>query len=49
VWWVSDKSPGPGEAHGRPQKPVLLTSFGKVADSGATPWLEVADATSTIP
>jgi predicted DCC family thiol-disulfide oxidoreductase YuxK len=49
VWWVSDKSPGPGEAHGRPQKPVLLTSFGKVADSGATPWLEVADATSAIP
>jgi predicted DCC family thiol-disulfide oxidoreductase YuxK len=49
VWWVSDKSPGPGEEHGRPQKPVLLTSFGKVADSGATPWLEVGDATSAIP
>jgi predicted DCC family thiol-disulfide oxidoreductase YuxK len=49
VWWVSDKSPGPGEAHGRPQKPVLLTSFGKVSDSGAIPWLEIGEATSANP
>ena len=48
VWWVSDKSPGPGESHGKPQKPVLLTSFGKVADSGATPWLNVGQATSAV-
>jgi predicted DCC family thiol-disulfide oxidoreductase YuxK len=47
VWWVSDKSPGPGEIHGKPQKPVLLTSFGKVVDSGATPWLNPAEATSS--
>jgi predicted DCC family thiol-disulfide oxidoreductase YuxK len=47
VWWISDKSPGPGEAHGKPQKPVLLTSFGEVTDSGATPWLDVEEATSS--
>jgi predicted DCC family thiol-disulfide oxidoreductase YuxK len=47
VWWVSDKSPAPGEAHGKPQKPVQLTSFGKVTDSGATPWLDVGEATSS--
>jgi hypothetical protein len=49
VWWVSDKSPGPGEAHGKPQKPVLLASSGKVSDSGATPWLEMAEASSAKP
>jgi predicted DCC family thiol-disulfide oxidoreductase YuxK len=49
VWWVSDKSPGPGEAHGKPQKPVLLTSVGKVTDSGATPWLDVEEPTSKRP
>ncbi|HTV19463.1 MAG TPA: DCC1-like thiol-disulfide oxidoreductase family protein [Polyangiaceae bacterium] len=50
VWWVNDKSPGPGETHGKPQKPVLLTSYGKVSDSGATPWLERGDgATSANP
>jgi predicted DCC family thiol-disulfide oxidoreductase YuxK len=49
VWWVSDKSPGPGERHGKPQKPVLLTSFGKVPDSGATPWLNVGEPTSANP
>jgi predicted DCC family thiol-disulfide oxidoreductase YuxK len=49
VWWVSDKSPGPGEAHGKPQKPVLLTSVGKVTDSGATPWLDVGEPTSKSP
>ena len=49
VWWISDKSPGPGETHGKPQKPVLLTSFGKVSDSGAKPWLELGDdATSAV-
>jgi predicted DCC family thiol-disulfide oxidoreductase YuxK len=49
VWWVSDKSPPPGEKHGTPQKPVLLVSFGKVQDSGATPWLGAGEATSASP
>ena len=49
VWWISDKSPGPGEAHGKPQKPVLLSSYGKVSDSGAKPWLELGGATSALP
>jgi predicted DCC family thiol-disulfide oxidoreductase YuxK len=49
VWWVSDKSPPPGETHGKPQKPVLLVSFGKVTDSGATPWLGAGEGTSTAP
>jgi len=49
VWWVHDKSPAPGETHGSPLKPVLLTSMGKVNDSGATPWLEAEDDTSAAP
>lgn len=49
VWWVHDKSPAPGEQHGKPQKPVLLASVGKVTDSGATPWLGLDDATSGLP
>ena len=49
VWWVHDKSPAPGERHGKPQKPVLLASVGKVTDSGATPWLGLDDATSALP
>jgi predicted DCC family thiol-disulfide oxidoreductase YuxK len=49
VWWVSDKSPPPGKKHGTPQKPVLLASFGKVTDSGATPWLDVGEGTSSSP
>ena len=49
VWWVHDKSPAPGETHGKPQKPVLLASVGKVTDSGATPWLGAEDATSALP
>jgi len=49
VWWVHDKSPAPGEAHGTPQAPVLLTSMGKVTDSGATPWLGAGDGTSALP
>jgi predicted DCC family thiol-disulfide oxidoreductase YuxK len=50
VWWVNDKSPGPGETQGKPQKPVLLSSYGKVSDSGAKPWLEKGGgATSAIP
>jgi predicted DCC family thiol-disulfide oxidoreductase YuxK len=48
VWWVHDKSPAPGESHGKPQKPVLLASVGKVTDSGATPWLGLEDATSAL-
>ncbi len=39
VWWVQDQSPMPGEMHGRPLKPLKLTSHGRVKDSGATPWL----------
>ena len=49
VWWVSDKSPPPGETHGKPQKPVLLLSSGKVTDSGATPWLGAGEGTSAAP
>lgn len=40
VWWVQDQSPLPGELHGRPLKPLKLTSHGRVKDSGATPWLQ---------
>lgn len=39
VWWVNDKSPPPGAAHGQPQKPVKIISDGEVKDSGAAPWL----------
>lgn len=39
VWWVHDKSPPPGAAHGQPQKPVKIVSEGNVKDSGAAPWL----------
>lgn len=39
VWWVNDKSPPPGAAHGEPQKPVKILSEGEVKDSGAKPWL----------
>jgi len=49
VWWVHDKSPAPGEAHGQPQPPVLLASVGEVTDSGATPWLGTNDARSALP
>jgi predicted DCC family thiol-disulfide oxidoreductase YuxK len=37
VWWVWDKSPPPGAAHGEPQKPVKIVSLGEVKDSGAQP------------
>ena len=40
VWWVQDQSPMPGERRGKPLKPLKLISYGKVADSGATPWLQ---------
>jgi hypothetical protein len=40
VWWVQDQSPMPGERHGKPLKPLKLTSHGKVRDSGAIPWLK---------
>jgi len=40
VWWVQDQSPMPGEMHGRPLKPLKLTSHGRVKDSGATEWLK---------
>lgn len=39
VWWVGDKSPPPGSHHGTPVPPQKLLSYGRVADSGATPWL----------
>lgn len=35
VWWVHDKSPPPGQAHGEPQKPRKLFGYGRVADSRA--------------
>lgn len=43
VWWVNDKSPPPGASRGQPQKPIRLVTFGRVADSGAEPWLSVAE------
>jgi hypothetical protein len=39
VWWVSDRSPAPGESHGHPLPPEKLLSYGNVPDSGAAPWL----------
>lgn len=39
VWWVQDRSPEPGKRHGEPLPPEKLLSYGKVSDSGATPWL----------
>lgn len=40
VWWIQDKSPEPGQAHGVPLPPEKLVSYGVVRDSGAKPWLE---------
>ncbi|HEY6077388.1 MAG TPA: DCC1-like thiol-disulfide oxidoreductase family protein [Polyangiaceae bacterium] len=42
VWWIQDKSPQPGEAHGVPLPPTKLVSFGMVKDSGAKAWLAPA-------
>jgi hypothetical protein len=42
VWWVQDRSPPPGVAKGEPLPPEKLLSYGKVSDSGATPWLPPA-------
>lgn len=39
VWWVSDKSPKPGQKKGEPQPPQKLVSYGYVRDSGSTPWM----------
>jgi predicted DCC family thiol-disulfide oxidoreductase YuxK len=39
VWWVSDKSPKPGQKKGEPLPPQKLVSYGFVKDSGAKPWL----------
>jgi predicted DCC family thiol-disulfide oxidoreductase YuxK len=39
VWWISDKSPLPGQKHGVPQTPERVVSYGVVSDSGARPWL----------
>lgn len=39
VWWISDKSPQPGQKHGVPLPPERLVSYGSVKDSGAKPWL----------
>jgi hypothetical protein len=33
VWWVQDRSPGPGEQRGRPLPPEKLLSHGRVRDS----------------
>ena len=40
VWWVQDKSPPPGQERGEPLPPQKLFSHGRVADSGALPWLK---------
>ena len=40
VWFIQDKSPAPGQAHGTPLPPEKVVSFGQVKDSGATPWLK---------
>jgi predicted DCC family thiol-disulfide oxidoreductase YuxK len=40
VWWVQDKSPPPGQKRGQPLPPLDLLSYGRVTDSGATPWLQ---------
>jgi predicted DCC family thiol-disulfide oxidoreductase YuxK len=40
VWWVSDKSPKPGEKLGEPLAPQKLVSYGYVTESLATPWLD---------
>jgi len=39
VWWISDKSPPPGQKHGEPLPPERIVSYGSVKDSGAIPWL----------
>ncbi len=39
VWWISDRSPPPGQKHGVPQPPEKVVSYGSVKDSGARPWL----------
>lgn len=39
VWWVSERSPAPGEKQGHPLPPEKLLSYGVVNDSGAAPWL----------
>ncbi|HEV8550876.1 MAG TPA: hypothetical protein VGQ57_17640, partial [Polyangiaceae bacterium] len=39
VWWVSDKSPPPGEQRGQPMVPQKLVSYGYVRDSLAAPWM----------
>lgn len=40
VWWVSDRSPPPGERIGVPLPPEKLLAFGALPDSGAEPWLD---------
>ena len=39
VWWISDKSPLPGQKRGVPLPPDKLVSYGSVRDSGAEAWL----------
>ena len=39
VWWVSDKSPPPGQERGTPLAPQKLVSYGVVRDSLATAWM----------
>jgi predicted DCC family thiol-disulfide oxidoreductase YuxK len=39
VWWISDRSPPPGQKHGVVMPPEKLVSYGFVKDSGAQPWL----------
>lgn len=39
VWWVQERSPGPGETRGQPLPPVRLLSYGPVKDSGGGPFM----------
>ena len=49
VWWVNDKSPPPGQRRGEPLPPQKLLSFGRVLDSGATPFLKKRPPRQKLP
>lgn len=42
VWWAQNRSPRPGHQHPIPLPPELLLSYGRVEDSGATPYLKLS-------
>jgi predicted DCC family thiol-disulfide oxidoreductase YuxK len=49
VWWISDKSPPPGQKHGVTQPPERIVTYGVVKDSGARPWLAKTSAVGGRP